>query len=94
MKTKVDLGKSVKGKVGSAYDSVYNSVSSSVYDSVESSMWGSVYSSVFRLVWDSVNDSINIRLWKQRLEWENLLRIEGKRDDKINKLGIKWERYF
>jgi len=45
MKTKIRLGESVKGKVESVYDSVYDSVSSSAYDSVGSSVYSSINNS-------------------------------------------------
>ena len=65
MKTKIKLGKSVKGKVyslvsRSVYRSVDSSVSSSVRSSVQNSVWSSVWLSVDDLVRSSVNNLINI----------------------------------
>jgi hypothetical protein len=63
MKTKITLGKPVKGKVSrSVYDSVSSSVRELLYLSADVSLYNLVNSSVAGSIYWSINDSIKFRL--------------------------------
>ena len=69
MKTKLELGKNVKGDINNSmkvWDSVYYSVDSSLVSSVIGLINDSVWASLQSSVNISISRLIRIRLWKQR----------------------------